>query len=118
MRTQLDVIDQPIPVFSRISAPPDQIAAFCQRWHIAELALFGSVLRNDFRPDSDVDVLATFEPGGGHTLSELTDLYAEIEALFGRPVDLIDRPSLERSPNYIRRKAILNSARVVYAARS
>jgi predicted nucleotidyltransferase len=96
--------------------PVQEIAAFCQRWNISQLALFGSVLRDDFGPDSDIDVLVTFAPGSARTLAAIGQLQQEIEALFGRPVDLVDRQSIERSPNYLRRRAILASARTVYSA--
>lgn len=100
----------------RVNLPMQEIAAFCQRWNISQLALFGSVLRDDFGPDSDIDVLVTFAPGSARTLAAISQMQQEIEALFGRPVDLVDRQSIERSPNYLRRRAILTSARTVYSA--
>lgn len=100
----------------QIPIDPDQIAAFCRRWHITEFALFGSVLRADFRPDSDVDVLVTFAPGTRQRLADLLDMQEELEAMFGREVDLVERPLVEQSENYIRRKHILHSAQTLYAA--
>jgi predicted nucleotidyltransferase len=94
--------------------PIEEIKAFCQRWKINEFALFGSVLRDDFGPESDIDVLVTFAPDSTLTLTSIRQMQDEIEALFNRPVDLVDRQSIERSPNYLRRKAILQSARTVY----
>jgi predicted nucleotidyltransferase len=91
----------------------DQIADFCRRWKITELALFGSVLREDFRPDSDVDVLVTFEPGAPWTLWDLSRMRIELEAIFGREVDLVEKKVLR---NPFRRQAILANQRVVYAA--
>ncbi|MBP8972717.1 MAG: nucleotidyltransferase family protein [Anaerolineae bacterium] len=99
-----------------VNLPLQEIAAFCRRWNISQLALFGSVLRDDFGPDSDIDVLVTFAPGSARTLAAISQMQQEIEALFGRPVDLVDRQSIERSPNYLRRRAILASARTVYSA--
>lgn len=96
----------------------EALAAFCQRWQIVEMALFGSVLRDDFRPDSDVDVLVTFAPEYRRTLDDVMAMQDEIEAIFGRKVDLINRRTIERSRNYIRRKAILSSARAIYVTRS
>lgn len=93
-----------------------RLADFCRRWKVAQLSLFGSVLRDDFRPDSDVDVLVTFSPSARPTLFDLVSMQVELEALFGRPVDLAERESVERSANDIRRSAILNSGRVLYAA--
>ncbi len=99
-----------------VNLPVQGIAAFCRRWNISQLALFGSVLRDDFGPGSDIDVLVTFAPGSARTLAAISQMQQEIEALFGRPVDLVDRQSIERSPNYLRRRAILASARTVYSA--
>ncbi|MDE0434170.1 MAG: nucleotidyltransferase family protein [Bryobacterales bacterium] len=101
---------------AHIDIPPDEIAAFCKRWQITELALFGSVLRDDFGPDSDVDVLVQFGEEARHTLFELDDMELELEEIFGREVDLVSRRGVEASRNYIRRKAILNSAQVIYGS--
>lgn len=94
---------------------PDDIAAFCKRWGVAALALFGSVLRSDFRDDSDIDVLLTFREGIRYTLFDLVRMSDELEALFGRPVDVLDRQAVEQSQNYLRRDSILSSAEVIYA---
>ena len=104
------------PVQARIDLPLDAIGAFCQRWQITELALFGSALRADFRPDSDIDLLVTYAPQARRSLDAQIQMQAEIEALLGRRVDLVNRKSVERSPNYIRRRNILDSARTIYAA--
>ncbi len=100
----------------QLSIPADRIADVCRRWKITELALFGSVLRDDFRPDSDIDVLVTFAPDAGWSLFDMVNIQTELEAIFERPVDLVERQAVEKSPNYIRRKAILESALVVYVA--
>ena len=97
-----------------IEIPKAQIVDFCQRWKITEFALFGSVLRDDFRPDSDIDVLATFEPDFHSTLLKLMEMEEELEAIFERKVDFVSKRALEQSLNYLRRKAILNSAQVIY----
>ena len=94
----------------------EQITAFCQKWQITQFELFGSVLRDDFRPESDIDVLVTFAPGAGGTLYDLVHMENELKALFGRRVDLIQRPVIEKSENYIRRRNILSSTQRVYAA--
>ncbi|HXJ92155.1 MAG TPA: nucleotidyltransferase domain-containing protein [Terriglobia bacterium] len=101
----------------RIQLPEERVAGFCQRHRIRELALFGSVLREDFRPDSDVDVLVEFEPEAHHGLFALSRMQSELEEILGRGVDLIERSAIEKSRNYIRRKAILSSAETVYASR-
>ena len=100
----------------QIQIPRDKIEEFCQRWQIEELALFGSVLREDFRPDSDVDVLVRFSPDAGHTLFDLARMEDELKIIFGREVDLISRRGIESSRNHLRRKAILESAEVVYGS--
>lgn len=102
----------------KLSLPYEQIAEFCRKWHVSEFALFGSVLRDDdFRPDSDVDVLVTFISAElTPSLFEHVDMQDELELIFGRQVDLVSKKGVERSDNRFRRKAILESARVVYAA--
>ncbi len=101
----------------RISIPSDDIAEFCRRWKIAELALFGSVLRDDFGPESDVDVLVTFESDSRWTLLSLSRMKTELGQLLGRGVDLVSRRGIERSRNQHRREQILSTAEVVYVAR-
>jgi predicted nucleotidyltransferase len=93
-----------------------RIGEFCKKWNVAEFAIFGSALRADFQPDSDVDVLVTFKPNSKRSLFDLVQMEEELEGMFGRKVDLVTRPGIEASRNYLRRKAILSSARVVYAA--
>lgn len=100
----------------KIPLPMDKIAEYCQRWHIVEFALFGSVLTEQFRAESDVDVLVTLAPDRPYTLGDLDEMERELELLFGRSVDLIDREAIEESPNYLRRSAILGSTYVVYQA--
>lgn len=101
---------------AHIHISKEKIAEFCRKWKITELALFGSVLRNDFRPDSDVDVLVTFEPDTDYSLFDLVHAQDELKAIVGREVDLVERNSVERSENYIRRKHILSSLEPVYVA--
>ncbi len=101
---------------ARIAIPSDELAAFCERWSIVKLALFGSVLRDDFGPDSDIDVLAGFREEARHSLFDMVRMEEELKAIFGREVDLVEREDVERSENYIRRKAILQSVETIYAA--
>ena len=100
----------------RLTLDPEKIAAFCQRWKIVELSLFGSVLRDDFRPDSDVDVLVTFAPEADWSLFDHVAMEEELSAVVGRKVDLVSRRAIERSTNWIRRQAILDSAEPCYVA--
>jgi len=94
----------------------DRIDAFCMKWGIRELALFGSAVRDDFGPDSDVDFLVSFSPNVTWGLLDHAVMERELAEIVGRPVDLVSRKAVERSHNWIRRKAILESARVLYAA--
>lgn len=99
-----------------IELPIEQIQNFCDRWQITEFALFGSVLRDDFHPDSDIDVLVTFAPEAKRGLSETLQMKDELQTIFGRKVDFIVKAAIERSENWLRRKNILESAQVIYAA--
>ncbi len=101
---------------AQIHINSERLAEFCRRWKIAELALFGSALRSDFKSDSDVDMLVTFEAGAAWSLMDHVCIQDELGDLLGRKVDLVSRKGVERSQNYIRRKAILDSAEVIYAA--
>ena len=85
-----------------------------QRWQVAELALFGSVLREDFGAESDVDVMVNFAHPDNYSLSVLIDMKGELEALLQRPVDLVVKSVVEQDENPYRRREILNSARIVY----
>ncbi|MGF1604209.1 MAG: nucleotidyltransferase family protein [Thermosynechococcaceae cyanobacterium] len=94
----------------------NDIAEFCQRWQITEFALFGSVLRDDFRPDSDIDILITFSPTTKRGLAETLQMRDELQVIFNRKVDLLVKAAFERSENWLRRKNILESAQTIYAA--
>lgn len=99
-----------------IELPEDAIAGFCRRWRITELALFGSALRDDFGPESDLDILVSFAPEVDWSLLDHVRMEQELEEILGRRVDLISRRAVERSENRIRRDAILSSARIIHAA--
>ncbi|MDO9230649.1 MAG: nucleotidyltransferase family protein [Syntrophales bacterium] len=99
-----------------IEIPRKEIAEFCRRWRIEELSIFGSALREDFSPDSDVDVLVRFSPEASWGLFDLMRMEEELKAIFGREVDLVERSAVEHSRNYVRRKAILNNLEPIYAA--
>lgn len=92
----------------------ETLSLFSQRWNVRELAIFGSALRSDFRPDSDIDVLVTFESTAQWGVFALVQMQQELETLFGRPVDLINRRAVERSTNWIRRQSILQTATAIY----
>jgi predicted nucleotidyltransferase len=99
-----------------VTVSADRITDFCRRWKVAELALFGSVLRGDFGPDSDVDVLVSFAPEVRWSLFDLVVMQSELEAILGREVDLVELTAVEQAENYIRRKSILSNIEVIYAA--
>lgn len=101
---------------TQVDVPMDRIEAFCRKWKVRRMWLFGSVLRGDFRPDSDVDVLVEFDPQARWSLLDLVGAEQELATVMGRPVDLVERECVEKSENWIRRGHILGSARQVYAA--
>ncbi len=101
---------------ARIEPPRDEIASFCRRWQVKELVLFGSVLRDDFGPNSDVDVLVRFHQDAHRTLLDMAEMQEELSLIFGRQADLVEHDAVESSRNYIRRDAILRNAETVYAA--
>jgi predicted nucleotidyltransferase len=94
--------------------PMDKIAEFCHRWQIRELALFGSALREDFGPDSDLDILVTFADDAEWGLFDHVQMQQELQALLQRSVDLISRRALERSSNWLLRQEILDTARTLF----
>jgi predicted nucleotidyltransferase len=96
----------------RITIPKKKIGEFCLHWKVVEFSLFGSVLREDFHPGSDVDVLVTFSPDAQVSLFDLVDMQDELKTIFKRDVDLVEKDALE---NPFRKREILNTAQVVYA---
>ena len=97
---------------ARIPVQYRQLSGFCRRYHVLRLALFGSVLRDDFRPDSDVDVLVAFEPEARVGFVTLSRMQRELSELFKRPVDLVPMDGLKP----VIRESVLSSAQDVYAA--
>lgn len=93
--------------------PRKKISEFCRRWEVVEFSLFGSALRDDFRPDSDVDVLVTFSSEARISLFDLVQMKLDLEKIFHRPVDIIEKDALE---NPFRKREILRTAQVIYAA--
>lgn len=98
----------------RIGISQEQIADFCRRWQISELALFGSVLRDDFGPESDLDILVTFAPEAEWSLLDHVRMEQELTSLLGYDVDLLTKRAVERSANWILRREILGTAEVLY----
>lgn len=98
---------------TRLGIRKEDIASFCRRHRIKELSLFGSVLRDDFRPDSDVDMLVDFEPDAGHSLFDFVQMEEDLGRLLGRKVDLVEKPGLQ---NPFRRYEILRTRQVIFAS--
>ncbi len=97
----------------RIRLPQEQIDSFCIKWKISEMALFGSVLSDEFRSESDIDILVSFHDEAGWGLFDFVDMIDELKSIFGRKVDLVEKDSLR---NPFRRQRILAGNEVIYAA--
>ncbi len=97
---------------AHIAIPGRQLSSLCRRYRVRRLALFGSVLRDDFSPDSDVDVLVSFDPDAHVGFVTLSRMQRELSELFSRPVDLVPMDGLKPAI----RESVLSSARDVYAA--
>jgi len=103
-----------VPVASAPAVPPaEAIAAFCRKWRIVEFSLFGSILRSDFSPGSDVDILVDLAPDAPWSLYEWTEMIEELRGIFGRDIDLVEKSGLR---NPFRRHEILNHREILYAA--
>ena len=101
---------------NNINIQEERLKEICKRYLIKELAIFGSALREDFNDSSDVDLLYTFQETASHSLFDIVRIKEEFEKLFGRSVDLVSRRAIERSRNKFRKKAILKTTKVIYAA--
>lgn len=100
---------------ARIELPVDAIAQLCRKYGVAQLALFGSALREDFHAGSDVDFLVRFRNNDyGPWMSKVMELEEDLSALFNRKVDVVSWAGIEQSRNAIRRNAVLESAQVIY----
>ena len=100
----------------QLTIPKHRLAAFCQANEVRRLWIFGSAVRDDFGPESDIDVLVEFAKEARHSLFDMVRMEEELREVFGRKVDLVERAGVERSRNYLHRKAILDSAETIYAA--
>lgn len=100
----------------QIDIDRDQMETLCKQWKIKRVALFGSVLRDDFRPDSDIDLLIDFDEDARWSLLDHVAMEEEFSQSLGRKVDLISRRAVEQSQNAIRRNSILSSAELIYGA--
>ena len=102
---------------TEIPIPTERLDEFCRRWKIVELRMFGSALREDFRPDSDLDLLVKFAADADWSLMDHVAMEDELSGILGRKVDLVSQRAVERSSNWIRRTAILDSAEPYFAPR-
>jgi predicted nucleotidyltransferase len=107
--------DIDVRINGSVDISPKFLADFCQKWKITELALFGSALRSDFGPESDIDVLVTFEEGAPWTLFDFVKMQEEFSSATGRDVDIVERAAVEASRNPFRRRSILANAKVLYS---
>lgn len=109
----------PLPtsdIYQRLGITAPQLAAFCQQWQVAELSFFGSILRDDFSPNSDVDILVAYLPTADRGLFQKIRMKEDLQTLLGRKVDLVSKSAIQESRNWLRRQNILTSAQVVYVA--
>ncbi|MGF1576303.1 MAG: nucleotidyltransferase family protein [Cyanophyceae cyanobacterium] len=115
-QSHLSATRDPELIYQRLGITPQQLQTFCQRWRINQLALFGSVLREDFHPSSDIDILIDLDPN--HTWGlEYIQMRQELASLLNRPVDLLTFQTITHSHNSLRRQGILNDAEMIYVAR-
>jgi predicted nucleotidyltransferase len=105
-----------VNIYQRLGLTPAELESFCQRWDIAELLLFGSVLRDDFSASSDIDILISYLPGKTKSLLDRVQIKHQLETLCGRSVDVITKKGIEQSRNLSRRQEILGSAKTIYVA--
>ena len=99
-----------------VKVAQDELAEFCRKHRVRRLSFFGSVLRDDFGPESDIDILISFDRSAHHGLFDLGYMEKELADILGRKVDLVTRRGIESSDNRIRRDGILGSAEVIYVA--
>jgi predicted nucleotidyltransferase len=107
-----------IDLYKRLNAKPEQLTEICQQWQIVELALFGSILREDFNLNSDVDLLVSFAPQAKITFFDLDNIENQFSLLFKRPVDIVTKKAMEKSHNWIRQQNILGNAKIIYEQKS
>lgn len=105
-------------LYQRLGIEPERLQEFCKTVNINELCLFGSILRDDFKADSDIDILVTFNPNISMSLLQFVDLEYQLQDLLKRPVDLVEKTTVENDFNWIRRQEILNNYQVIYESKS
>ncbi|MEQ8462761.1 nucleotidyltransferase family protein [Coleofasciculus sp. E1-EBD-02] len=113
----LSTVAHQIPIPHGITISAESLKQLCQHWQIVELSLFGSILREDFNADSDIDVLVEFYEKARITFFDLDVIEQQLSQLFHRPVDVVTKPAIEQSHNPIRRQNILDNSKVIYEQR-
>ena len=98
------------------TAPKEKIKQFCQKWKISEFAFFGSILTDNYKPDSDIDVLVSFDPSAHWSLFDFVRMKQEISGILGRTVDLVSKRGLERSKNLFRKNSILSQSELIHVS--
>jgi predicted nucleotidyltransferase len=116
MRRDINSMEISMKTISRFPMDQEKLREFCEKWRISELAVFGSVLRADFHPESDIDFLATFAPESRSSLLRREEMQGELSKIVGRRVDIVSRRGIEMSENPWRREEILSTAETVYVA--
>jgi uncharacterized protein len=108
------LLNQHLVIQARLGLSSQELVAFCQHWGITKMALFGSILRDDLRADSDIDFLLTFAPDARQGLLTLAKIKHKLEFRLNRSVDLLPEASVSMSDNWIRRQEILSTAQTIY----
>jgi len=116
--SELSTVDRQILLPHGLTLPRESLTKLCQHWQIIELSLFGSILREDFNVDSDIDVLVKFSEEARITFFDLDVIEEQLSQVFHRPVDVVTKQAIEQSHNPIRRKNILDNSKVIYEQRS
>ena|SRR5258708_98902 len=104
-------------IIHEIDLDSQAIREFCKKWKIKELSVFGSILRDVFRPDSDIDFLVTYDRDAEWDISDVVNMKHELAHALGRPVDIISRSAIERSDNRFIKKEVLSTMEPIYAKR-
>lgn len=108
------ILPNMIDLYKRLNTQPHKLIKICQQWQIVELALFGSILREDFNIHSDIDILVSFAEQAKITFFDLDTIEYQFSLLFNRPVDIITKRAIKKSHNWIRQQNILGNAQIIY----
>ncbi|ELR99019.1 putative nucleotidyltransferase [Gloeocapsa sp. PCC 73106] len=101
-------------MLSLLDVSAQEITLFCKQWKIRELSLFGSILRDDFTPKSDIDFLVSFQPDAQWSLLDLIKMEYQLQEILKRKIDLVVKETIENSDNWIRKQSILKNTKIIY----